>query len=237
MDQTLLTLFSDWSVGNIILRLLVSSIAGIVIGIDREVKNKGAGIKTYALVCIGACMAMIVNEYVLREFPSSNTDLTRLGAQVISGIGFLGAGTILVTGHDKIRGLTTAAGIWASAGIGLAAGIGFITGAVLGLVFVFFVLHILNPFDQYLKRQVRDVTVFVVFKDNAAALQVENELHSHGIELRNIKFGKESPEAKEISAMLTLRLPSGPDKSKIIPWLHSLNGVMHLQEVDLDDSL
>jgi putative Mg2+ transporter-C (MgtC) family protein len=235
VDHMLLTLCSDWSISNIILRLLVSAIAGIVIGIDREIKNKGAGIKTYALVCIGACMAMIVNEYVLREYPASNTDVTRLGAQVISGIGFLGAGTILVTGHDKIRGLTTAAGIWASAGIGLAAGIGFITGAILGLAFIFFIIHILNPFDQYLKRQVRDITVFVIFKDGNAALQMENALHSRGIELKNIQFKREIGSDVGVSAVATLRLPAGPDKSEILLWLRSLSNVAYIQEITFDD--
>lgn len=77
----------------------------------RPGKNKGAGIKTHALVCIGAAMAMIVNEYVFREFPNMNTDITRLGAQVISGIGFLGVGTIMMNGRSEVKGLTTAAGL------------------------------------------------------------------------------------------------------------------------------
>lgn len=78
---------------------------GVIIGLDREYKNKGAGIKTHALVCIGAAMAMIVNEYVFREFPNMNTDITRLGAQVISGIGFLGVGTIMMNGRSEVKGL------------------------------------------------------------------------------------------------------------------------------------
>ena len=89
----------------------------VIIGLDREYKNKGAGIKTHALVCIGAAMAMIVNEYVFREFPNMNTDITRLGAQVISGIGFLGVGTIMMNGRSEVKGLTTAAGLWACAGV------------------------------------------------------------------------------------------------------------------------
>lgn len=77
---------------------------------------------------------MIVNEFILRTFPSSNTDLARMGAQVISGIGFLGVGTIIVTGRNEVKGLTTAAGLWVCAGIGLAAGIGFIKGTILALL-------------------------------------------------------------------------------------------------------
>ena len=114
-----------WGAHAVFLRLLIATLVGLAIGIDREFHNKGAGIKTHVLVCIGAAMAMIVSEYVLHQFPDANGDINRIGAQVISGVGFLGVGTILVTGKNEVRGLTTAAGLWACACIGLAAGIGF----------------------------------------------------------------------------------------------------------------
>lgn len=100
----------SWTMGGIAARLFLATLAGVIIGMDREYKNKGAGIKTHALVCIGAALSMIVNEFIFRTFPSSNTDLARMGAQVISGIGFLGVGTIIVTGRNEVKGLTTAAG-------------------------------------------------------------------------------------------------------------------------------
>lgn len=94
MFDTIMNLVKEWNVTGICLRLALATFVGVIIGLDREYKNKGAGIKTHALVCIGAAMAMIVNEYVFREFPNMNTDITRLGAQVISGIGFA-EGTLL----------------------------------------------------------------------------------------------------------------------------------------------
>ena len=121
MFDTIMNLVKEWNVTGICLRLVLATFVGVIIGLDREYKNKGAGIKTHALVCIGAAMAMIVNEYVFREFPNMNTDITRLGAQVISGIGFLGVGTIMMNGRSEVKGLTTAAGLWACAGVGLAA--------------------------------------------------------------------------------------------------------------------
>ena len=113
MFDTVMNLVKEWNVTGICLRLALATFVGVIIGLDREYKNKGAGIKTHALVCIGAAMAMIVNEYVFREFPNMNTDITRLGAQVISGIGFLGVGTIMMNGRSEVKGLTTAAGLWA----------------------------------------------------------------------------------------------------------------------------
>lgn len=85
MFDTVMNLVKEWNVTGICLRLALATFVGVIVGLDREYKNKGAGIKTHALVCIGAAMAMIVNEYVFREFPNMNTDITRLGAQVIKG--------------------------------------------------------------------------------------------------------------------------------------------------------
>ncbi|HLR89065.1 MAG TPA: MgtC/SapB family protein, partial [Atopostipes sp.] len=106
-------------------RVVLAIFVGGLIGTERDIKNRAAGIRTHMLVCLGAAVVMMTNQYVVESFPESNLDITRMGAQVVSGIGFLGAGTILVTSHNRIRGLTTAAGLWAAATLGLAIGIGF----------------------------------------------------------------------------------------------------------------
>ena len=107
----IITFFHLWSIPSVIARLIIATLAGAIIGLDREAKNKEAGIKTHALVCMGAALAMIVNEFAFYQFPGSNIDITRMGAQVISGIGFLGVGTIIVTMRSRVVGLTTAAGL------------------------------------------------------------------------------------------------------------------------------
>ena len=86
---------------------------------ERELKGRPAGMKTFSLVCIGAAMVMITNEYIINTVSDGNGDIGRLAAQVISGIGFLGAGTIIVTGNNQIRGLTTAAALWVTAAMGI----------------------------------------------------------------------------------------------------------------------
>ena len=113
----------------IAVRVVLSVLVGGVIGIERERKNQPAGLRTYILVCLGACLVMMTNQYICSMFQTG--DPSRLGAQVISGIGFLGAGTILVTRNHQVRGLTTAAGLWTSACIGIAIGIGFYEGALI----------------------------------------------------------------------------------------------------------
>ena len=107
----------------ILLRILAAVVIGGLIGLERGMKNRPAGLRTYMLVCVGACVVMLTNQYIFQT--SATGDPTRMAAQVVSGIGFLGAGTIIVTRRNQIKGLTTAAGLWASAGVGLALGIGF----------------------------------------------------------------------------------------------------------------
>lgn len=119
----------------LVIRTLLALVCAGIIGYDRNAHGSAAGIRTHVLVCIGAMMAMCTGEFVSLYY---NADANRIGAQVVSGIGFLGAGTIIVhKGH--ISGLTTAAGLWASACIGLAIGTGFYEAAIVGTAAVFFV--------------------------------------------------------------------------------------------------
>ena len=126
-----------------LLRLAVAMFCGGAIGLERGKKRRPAGFRTHMLVCIGATLAMLVSQYLsmmettfwaaLVSPNAPKTDLSRLGAQVINGIGFLGAGTIIVTGRQEVKGLTTAAGLWASACMGLAIGAGFVELAFFAL--------------------------------------------------------------------------------------------------------
>ena len=95
------------------LRIFAAVIIGGILGLERGMKNRPAGLRTYMLVCVGACVVMLTNQYIYQVFGSG--DPVRMGAQVVSGIGFLGAGTIIVTRRNQIKGLTTAAGLWSAA--------------------------------------------------------------------------------------------------------------------------
>ena len=126
------------------IRLMLAAVLGCWIGFEREQYNRPAGARTYALVCIGSALVMIISEYTYKIY-GGTVEPTRLGAQVISGIGFLGAGTIMKEGFT-VRGLTTAAGLWVMSCIGLAAGIGFYSGAVIATMLNYFILLILKKF-------------------------------------------------------------------------------------------
>ena len=129
----------------IAIRILAAVICGGLIGLERGMKNRPAGMRTYMLVCVGSCIVMLTNQYVVQFLGG---EPTRLAAQVVSGIGFLGAGTIIVTRRNQIKGLTTAAGLWSAAGIGIALGIGFYEVALIGSFAIFAVMTLLQKMDN-----------------------------------------------------------------------------------------
>lgn len=137
----------------IVLRLLLALALGGLIGLERERRDRPAGLRTYIIVCLGACISTLVGQFAVNNL-GFDTDPLRLGAQVISGIGFLGAGTILVRERFQVTGLTTAAGLWTTAVIGLALGIGFYEGAVLGTAICLIAIRLLHRSEQH-ERSIR----------------------------------------------------------------------------------
>lgn len=140
------------------LRILAAIVIGGLIGLERGMKNRPAGMRTYMTVCLGACLVMLTNQYIYQVYGSG--DPVRMGAQVVSGIGFLGAGTIVVTRRSQIKGLTTAAGLWASAGVGLALGIGFYEAAIMGGFGVFFVMSLMQSLDTRVHSKTKNLEIY-----------------------------------------------------------------------------
>lgn len=140
-------------------RIFAAVLIGGILGLERGMKNRPAGLRTYMLVCVGACVIMLTNQYIYQAVGTG--DPVRMGAQVVSGIGFLGAGTIIVTRRNQIKGLTTAAGLWSAAGVGLALGVGFYEAAIVGTVAVFFVMTLLQRMDNRLHRKSKQLEAYI----------------------------------------------------------------------------
>lgn len=128
------------------IKILFATACGAIIGYERNRIGKPAGIKTHALVCLGSCLVMLVGILTSKQFGG---DPTRIGAQVVSGIGFLGAGTIIVTQDNKIQGLTSAAGLWFAACLGLVIGSNYSYMVIPSMLCFYFITHILSRFDRY----------------------------------------------------------------------------------------
>jgi putative Mg2+ transporter-C (MgtC) family protein len=141
------------------LRIFAAIILGGLIGLERGLKNRAAGLRTHMLVCVGACLIMVTNQFIYQT--TGTGDPVRMGAQVISGIGFLGAGTIMVTRRHQVKGLTTAAGLWTAAGVGLTLGIGFYEAAAMGSLAVFIVMTLMQKMDNRVHRKTKDFDLFV----------------------------------------------------------------------------
>lgn len=141
------------------LRIFAAVILGGLIGLERGLKNRAAGLRTHMLVCVGACLIMVTNQFIYQT--TGTGDPVRMGAQVISGIGFLGAGTIMVTRRHQVKGLTTAAGLWTAAGVGLTLGIGFYEAAAMGSLAVFIVMTLMQKMDNRVHRKTKDFDLFV----------------------------------------------------------------------------
>jgi putative Mg2+ transporter-C (MgtC) family protein len=143
----------------VVLRITVAFLLGGILGLERGLKQRPAGLRTHMLVCVGACMIMLTNQYIYQVFGTG--DPVRMGAQVVSGIGFLGAGTIMVTRRHQVKGLTTAAGLWTAAGVGLTLGIGFYEAAAMGSLAVFIVMTLMQKMDNRVHRKTKDFDLFV----------------------------------------------------------------------------
>lgn len=192
----------------ITVRIALACLAGGVVGYERESANRPAGFRTHILVCVGSALVMMTGEFISRNFGGS-LDPARLGAQVVSGIGFLGAGTILRAGFN-VRGLTTAASLWTVSCIGLACGIGFYGGACIATATVCATLVYLKRFEHKLWLRNTHKTILVKTCDVQAALSRIGEIFvKYGIETKDIDFLGES-ESGNLSVQFTVKMPNSP---------------------------
>ena len=176
---------TDINLYSICLRLILAVICGGILGLERATKHHAAGFRTYILVCLGSTVAMITNEFLTKSTGSG--DGARLGAQVISGIGFLGAGTILVTSRNQIKGLTTAAGLWACACLGLSIGVGFYTLAICATFFVVSVLGILPVLESMFVKNSKRFEIHIEFQTRENLKLFVNTARTMGFQISSIE--------------------------------------------------
>ncbi len=221
---------------SILFRIFLSVMIGGFLGMERGKKNRPAGLRTYILVCLGSALVMMTNQYVYLTYQTG--DPMRLGAQVISGVGFLGAGTIILTGRTKIMGITTAAGLWTAACGGLAIGVGFYEGAVLGGIVIAFTVSGLLRFDIWLRKKSKYLELYVEYNAEKGAfsgfLQYARE---HQFEVKNIQISKgymwQSSEGRQrtLSYIVTVSSQIHRTHSEMIEVLAHEKGVQFIEEL------
>lgn len=227
---TLPDCFYDISIVSITARLLLAVILSGIIGLERGANRHPAGFRTHILVCVGAALSMMTNQYIVEAFGS--TDPARLGAQVITGVGFLGVGTILITGKNKIKGLTTAAGLWASACLGLALGIGFYSGAVIAAIIIFISLSLLPKVENYFYRKSRVLELYIEIDSIDNYKKLTQYIHSFDPAYYETHLSQTSPVVKGgIAFNISLILPKNMNRHDTVSRLESMNGVYMIEEI------
>ena len=214
----------------IALRIVAAVIIGGLIGLERGLKNRPAGLRTYMLVCVGACLVMLTNQYMCQVYGTG--DPVRMGAQVVSGIGFLGAGTIIVTRRNQIKGLTTAAGLWSAAGVGLALGVGFYEAALIGGFAIFFVMTLLQRMDNKMHRKTKVLEIYFELDKALTLGDFLQDIRNREIEVRSTQRDHDAePENGVRSFISTLKLQKPQNHVVIIDELRTIPGVVYLEEL------
>jgi putative Mg2+ transporter-C (MgtC) family protein len=216
----------------IIFKLALACILGGMIGLERESLNRPAGLRTYTLVCVGSTLAMIVSiDIYLQYYQTVNADPGRIAAQVVSGIGFLGAGTIMREGAS-VRGLTTAAGLWVVACIGLAVGAGLYIPAVATTVLILFVLIYFIKIEQMFTGMREYKGLVMVVEDGPGQVgTIGSYLGDMGVLIKNIQLNRVE-HTDDLEVELLLELPSGMNISQVIDELSQMKGLRSIDRLN-----
>ena len=227
-----------------LLRLSLAAFCGGCIGLERGKKRRPAGFRTHMLVCMGAALAMLISQYLTMMTDTywwvivpnaGTTDVARLGAQVINGIGFLGAGTIIVTGQQEVKGLTTAAGLWASACMGLCVGAGFVEGAFFACLLIMITIIVLSRVERLIMAYARNLNFYVEFEnvdDLGAIISVvkAHDIRIFDVEIHKSKSTGSNPTANP-GALFSVRLPRHMPHTKLMALLAGVEHVRSIEEL------
>lgn len=220
--------FVNMDIVVILVRITLAALCGGILGIERTRKRRAAGVRTYMLICVGSAVVMITGEYLTNAFGGS--DPARLGAQVISGIGFIGAGTIIMTGYHEVKGITTAAGLWASACIGLAIGAGFylvaIASSLLLLIIMFFGGKLQFRYMMHSKR----LRIFVLFENLNYLPEFLIEARKSGIIIHDCEHLNKSGDVN-IGSMFSVELTKNKSHKEVIELLGQSKGIRYIEEL------
>lgn len=209
--------------------MVVSLLLGTVIGIDRGAKRRGGGARTTITVCLGASLVMLLEQYLEALYPE-RLDISRIAAQVISGVGFLGAGSILVSGH-QIKGLTSAASIWTCACIGLAAGIGFIDGAVILTVLWLTGVHLVPYIENRVYRHSRYMTLYIEAASGREITLVSRKLKEDHCFIDTFVVDKPMAKGQYFQIVTTFKIPKGINKETYLRTLQEIAGAGMVNEL------
>ena len=231
----------QFNMASVLLRLTLAVVCGGLIGVNREHKRRPAGFRTYMMVCMGAALSMILGQYedaMLHtllagslEAVGKPSDVTRFGAQVINGIGFLGTGTILITEQREVKGLTTAAGLWATACMGLAIGAGFYEGVALSFVCIFLSIKVLPYMELFLLSRSRNMNLYVELASLERLRDFIALMKAIDIQIFDVELDRKRAAGGGVGVVFYLHLPKNQSHTKLLTDLSYSPDVRAIDEI------
>ena len=237
-----MTYLREFHFGTVVLRLLLAALAGGVIGFGRSRRHMKAGLRTYILTSIGAALTILISLYEYEMFTTQwawvtelqelKFDASRFAAQVINGIGFLAAGSIVAAAHNQMSGLTTASGLFASVCMGIAAGAGFYECVLMALVVIFLALEVMFPLEFQFKRRIRNITLYVEFGVLEDINTISETIEAQNATIFNMDLERTGNDGQGASAVFTLKLShANTSHSEMLSAVAELSCVSSIQEL------
>lgn len=220
----------NMSLAAVFVRMLLAVFCGSLIGIEREFKRRPAGFRTHILVCLGAAITTLTSQYLLQM--QYYTDVARLGAQVVAGIGFIGAGTIIVSRRQRVKGLTTAAGLWTTAIVGLALGGGFYEGGLFAAGLILLAELAFSKIEYRILNHSSEVNLYLEYADRTCLENVLKFFRERNIRVLNLEIARtECEENQGASAIFALRLNKKIQLEQVLMGLMSIDGLSVVEEL------
>jgi len=230
----------EFNTASVLLRLGLAMFCGGWIGMERGRKRRAAGFRTYMLVCLGATLTGILSQYLfvmistewadVASLVGRKVDVSRFGAKVIGGVGFLGAGTIIVTGRQEVKGLTTAAGLWASACLGLAIGAGFYECVVVAFILMELCIRFLPFLENYIIENAKNMNLYVEFMSLDDVGEIINRIKAQDVQIYEVEIER-GEERQRPSAVFSIRMHQKKHHERILAAISDLNGVVTIDEI------
>ena len=232
----MMTLFSplrDFTLTSVALRMFLSVFCGGLIGLERTFRRRPAGMRTHMLICLGASMTTLTSQYLLL-YMNYYTDMARMGAQVVAGIGFIGAGTIIVTRHQKVKGLTTAAGLWTSAIVGLSLGAGFYEGGLAVTLLVLLAEIFFSRLERLILRKSPELNLYIHYAGVNTMDRILVYLRENSIKVLSMQITRQKEDPSHTPTVIfLLRLHNKIRRTDLLKGLHSLEGVISIDELSV----
>ena len=223
--------YAEFTPVTIAVRLIFATVLGGVIGLERATRHHTAGIRTFALVCLGSAISSVVNIYMVNISGNASGDISRIPAQVVSGIGFLGVGTIIITGKNQVKGLMTASTLWVTAMLGIVLGVGMLNAGIISFILIIITVLGIAQLSRYQEKYNRFIDLYLEIDKNKIG-SIYEFINQNEYEICSIEKKKDKTlRGSEIVLLLAVNLKKRTNHAEILAALSQIEGVHYMEEL------